>query len=354
METTESKEFPGEAPAAPRSPARLPRGGGSVLAWAAIVLALGLAALGWYDARTRIDATQAELARRLRDIETDSRAARALAQQAQESVRESQAKLAQLDSRLTDLQSQKLALEALYEDLSRSRDEWQLAEIEQVLTIASQQLQLSGNVRAALLALEFADSRLARADRSQFLPIRRAIARDIERLRAVPALDLAGMSFKIDALAAAVDGLPLAFEQRAAPGPAAAGAPAAGDEGFFARLGAQVWGELRQLVVLRKVDSPEPPLLPPTQAYFLRENLRLRLLNARLSLLMRDEAGYRGDLRAAQAWVQRYFDVRAKRTSDALAQIKQLSAVSLDFEVPSISDSVEAVRKFKARRDKGS
>src|SRR6266542_2987440 len=68
-------------------------------------------------------------------------------------------------ARLAESQSQSLALEALYQDLSRNRDEWQLAEIEQVLAIASQQLQLARNVRAALLALQLADSRLARTDR---------------------------------------------------------------------------------------------------------------------------------------------------------------------------------------------
>ena len=93
-------------------------------------------------------------------------------------------------------------------------------------------------------------------------------------------------------------------------------------------------------------------LLPPPQAYFLRENLRLRLLNARLSLLTRDEAGYREDLRAAQAWIRRYFDPRSKQTADALAQLKQLSAASISFEMPTISDSLDAVRGYQSRRSR--
>src|SRR5918911_1014816 len=110
-----------------------------------------------------------------------------------------------LDARLAEWQSQQLALEALYQELSRNRDEWQLAEIEQVLAIASQQLQLARNVRAALLALQLAEARLARADRPQFVPIRRALARDIERLKTLPVLDLPGMSMRIDTLAAQVE-----------------------------------------------------------------------------------------------------------------------------------------------------
>ena len=120
---------------------------------------------------------------------------------------------------------------------------------------------------------------------------------------------------------------------------------------MLARLGAEIWNEIKQLVVIRRVGA-EPPLLPPPQAYFLRENLRLRLLNARLSLLARDEAGYREDLRVSQAWIQRYFDARSRQGVDALAQIKQLSATSISFEMPTISDSLDAVRGFKSRRER--
>src|ERR687895_1559612 len=181
----------------------------------AIALALGVATLFWLDARSRIGATQEELARRLRDIEANAGEARSIARQSQEAVREAHVKVAQLESRLAESQSQQLALEALYQELSRNRDEWQLAEIEQVLAIASQQLQLAGNVRAALLALQLAEARLARADRPQFVPIRRALARDIERLKTLPTLDLPGMSMRLDSLAAQVDALPLAFDERA-------------------------------------------------------------------------------------------------------------------------------------------
>jgi len=327
----------------------------ALLTLIAVILAAGLAALFWLDARQRIGGTQEELARRLRDIEGDVREARSTARQAQELVREAQAKIGQLESRLAESQSQQLALEALYQELSRNRDEWQLAEIEQVLAIGSQQLQLAGNTRAALLALQLAEARLARADRPQFVPIRRALARDIERVKALPAVDVAGMSARIDALVAAVDSLPLAFDERSEREPAAKSGPADAERGFWSfwsRLGSEIRSELRSLVVVRQVNTPDPPLLPPTQAYFLRENLRLRLLNARLSLLMRDEAGYREDMRAAQAWVRRYFDTRSKQTADALAQLKALSSASLSFEMPSISESLEAVRGFKSRRER--
>jgi len=322
-----------------------------LLALIAVVLAAGVAGLSWLDSRHRIGATQEELARRLREIESDAREARVVSRQAQESLRDSQGRVAQLEARLTESQSQQLALEALYQDLSRNRDEWQLAEIEQVLAIASQQLQLARNVRAALLALQLAESRLSRADRPQFAPIRRALARDIERLRAAPAVDFAAVTARIDNLIGGIDSLPLAFEERTERQPPPK-EPAGAERGFLARLAAEVWNELSQLVVVRRMGAAEPPLLPPSQAYFVRENLRLRLLNARASLLARDEAGYREDLRVSLAWVQRYCDSRSKHTADAVAQLKQLAGVSISFEMPTISESLDAVRGYKSRRER--
>src|SRR5262245_50982047 len=267
-----------EAPAQPVQPKRGSefRPASRVTVIALVVLAAIVAAL-WWDTRGRIGSTQEELTRRLRDIENESREARSYARQAADGLREAQAKVAALESRLAESQNQQIALEALYQELSRNRDEWQLAEIEQVLAIAQQQLQLSGNVRAALLALQLAESRLSRADRPQFLPVRRALARDIERLKSLPTLDVPGLSLVLDRLVASVDGLPLAFDeriQRAGAAKDAKDAKAAppAEESFASRLGGEVWRELKSLIVVRRIDAPEPPLVPPSQAYFLREN----------------------------------------------------------------------------------
>ncbi len=346
------------APANPAS-AGASRSRRIAIAVAAVICLLGLYA--WYDARLRIGSTQEELARRLRDIEADSRDARVLAKQAQETARETQAKLALVESKLAEPQSQQLALESMYQELSRSRDEWALAEIEQVLTVAAQQLQLSGNVRATLLALQLAESRLSRADRPQFIPLRKALARDVERLRALPNLDVAGLSLKLDGLVNAVDGMPLAFDERmsesAKPGKVAAKGdapqPSQSSQGFFARFGTELWDEVKGLVQIRRIDGPEAPLLAPSQAYFVRENLKLRLLNARLALAMRDEAGLREDLRVAQVWVNRYFDARSKQAVAFGTQLRQLAAAPVSFDLPTLSDSLEAVRGFKTRRERG-
>ena len=331
--------------AEPKAGTRVPRWMGGV----AVLLVVGLLWL-WFDNRAEIADLRRELAGRLRETDTDSRDARAAARQAQESVRDAQVRIAQMESRLAESQSQQLALESLYQDLSRGRDEWVLAEVEQILAIASQQLQLAGNVQAALVALQTADARLARSERPPLIAVRKAMARDIERLKGTPNVDLAGLALRLDQVIAQVDAMPLAFEERAgAPGVPAG---ARGGEGYWNRLGMEIWGELKQLVRIRNVERPEPVLLAPSQAFFLRENLKLRLLNARLALLSRDQKVFREDLNLAVAWLQKYFDMRAKSSATASANLKQLAASEIGIDLPGIGLSLAAVRNYKLSREK--
>jgi uroporphyrin-3 C-methyltransferase len=319
---------------------------------AAVVL---VAVLGWqwYASHSQLSALREELATRLRDSDADSRDARLVARQAQEAVRDAQTKLAQLDAKLAESQSQQVALEALYQELARNRDEWALSEIEQILTTASQQLQLAGNVQGALVALQTADARLARSDRPQFIPLRKTLARDIDRLKTTPTLDVAGMTLRIDQMINSIDSLPLSAEGRAAEDRAADKRAAADPaQGFWTRLGSEVWSELRSLIRVQVMDGAEPGLLSPGQNFFLRENLKLRLLNARLALLSRDESTFREDIRTASAWVARWFDARSKSTQTLQATLKQMSSTAVQIEVPTIGESLNAVRNYKVVRDK--
>jgi uroporphyrin-3 C-methyltransferase len=333
----------------PASPAK--RGSRSI---AMLLVAIGFVLVSlafvwqWYEDRSDTGALREEIARRLRDSESDSRDARLMARQAQEALRETQAKLAQLELKLAEFQSQQLALEALLQDLSRGRDEWVLAEIEQILTIASQHLQFGGSTQVALNALQTADARLSRSGRPQLQPLRKNLARDIERLKAAPTQSVAGFAARLDQLIASVDNLALAQDAR----PQATPAPARESQGLWERFGAEVLSEMKQLVRIQKVEGAEAVLLNPSQAFFLRENLKLRLLNARLALLARDETTYRNDLKLASTWLGRYFDARSKDVASASATLKQLDSAGAGVSLPGIGESLDAVRAYKASRER--
>jgi len=314
-----------------------------------------MAAGVWFDARQRLEASTEALAQRVQALEAQQQKLRTLAQEAQQSALSLQGKVSTLEVHIADAQGQRAAIESLYKELSRNRNEWRIAEVEQMVDIAAQQLDLAGNVRGALLALQLAESRLARRDDPAFAPLRTALARDIEKLKALPELDPGALGQRLERLAVRVETLPLAFDERPA-GASNTGAslPGQADDRWYARLGSEIWRELRQLVIVRRVENPEPPLLPPAQAYFLRENLRLRLLSARLALLTRDARAYRDDLQAAQTWIKRYFDTGSKRTAEALAQLEKLAVAPIQLELPSIEGSVNAVRAMDPRGGRGS
>jgi len=332
----------------------------------AVAILVLLFLFNWWDTRRQVDHLAQEVAQRLKAEGDALRQQGALTREAQERVREAVTKLAALEARLADSQSQQAALEALYQDLSRNRDDWALTEIEQTLTLASQQLQLAGNVRGALIALQNADVRLGRADKAQFITVRRALQRDIERLKGLPFVDTSGLALRLDTVIAGVDALPLQFDERLQPQSAVRAAQRqaeaskadvkdakdgkAAEPTAFARLRDDAWQQFLQLIRIRDIGDAEPVLLAPNQAFFVRENLKLRLLNARIALLQRNEALFRSDVETAISWINRYVDVRSRNGAAAVTSLRALSGSAVSIELPNLSDSLNAVRNYRAPR----
>ena len=183
------------------------------LALAVAFVALLVAGWQWLETRQRIAAVQEELARRLAEGDAVAKESRVIARQAQEALAAQQAKVGMLEAQLAEMQGQQLALDAVYQELSKSGDERLLAEVDQAVSLAAQQLRLAGNVEVALIALTGAEARLARAARPQFLGLRKLIARDIERLKSLPSADVSGLALKLEGVIAVVDTLPLAYER---------------------------------------------------------------------------------------------------------------------------------------------
>jgi len=341
----EARSPPVSAPASPRDTGRPYR-------WLQVAVALALAvaiATAWIDARNRDRRLRLEVAQHLAQLEVTDKVTQETLKAAQDNLRDAQAKIALLENRLAESQSQQAALEALYRELAPSRDEWALTEVEQVLLLASQQLQLAGNVSNALAALQVADQKLQRLDRPQFVPLRRAIGRDMDRLKAVPFVDVPGLSLRLDQAIATVAALPFALEERL-PAPPQGEPPK--DEPAWRRFLREVWADLRGLIRIENLDRPEAPLLTPPQQYFLRENLKLRLLAARFDLLFRDQANFRADLGAADAWIKKYFDTRAKSVQSLQTLLKELRATDMSAELPALAGSLDAVRVLQLQREK--
>jgi uroporphyrin-3 C-methyltransferase len=304
----------------------------------------------WVDSQQQLHKIQQTLAQRLAEMDGSSKAAQMLTLQSQEQVRELGGKLSLLESRYAETQGQRTALETLYQDLARSRDQMMLAEVEQLLLIAGQQLQLAANVKAALIAMQQADSRLQRLDRPALNSLRAAISRDMDKLRALPDVDVSAINARLDNLISIVNRLALVQDLRIArndPAPAVVQA-----DNSWKGLLREIWQDAKNLVRIENMHQDELPLLSPTQTFFLRENLKLRLLSARIALLSRDEASFKHDIKTAQDWIKLFFDVKSADGIQAVSMLQKLNASSIKIDLPDVSGSLEAVRHYRATREK--
>lgn len=319
-----------------------------VLAWIALVLALLalLAALGFaWQNHDRWQQMEMQLARRISDFDTATREARTAAKAASEALVDLQARFLAMETRAAETQNQQLALTAMYQELARSQDERIAADIEQTLLLAQQQLQLAGNVRAALLGLEAAETRLTQLGKPQFAGLRNVLLQDIERLKLLPAADIEGISARLEVLIQSVDRLKP--ESDTEPRPPAAPARGDGTVDTLAKFSQEAWSEFKELVRIRRLDHPEQALLTPSQNYFLRQNLKLRLLAARLALLQRDETSFRADIGAAHDWISRYFRRQDEASKAFLSSLEELRGAPVALKDAQISASLSAVRQTR-------
>ncbi|WP_211443743.1 uroporphyrinogen-III C-methyltransferase [Collimonas humicola] len=358
------------------------KGGGRPLGlvYLALLLLAALLAGQWWVMHSENNKLRQEIARRLQAGDSTNTETKVLVKSVQEGTKELQGKVSVLESKQLESQSQQLALEQLYKDLSKNGDEQALSEVEEVLSTASQQLQLAGNVQGALIALQNADKNLSRSDKPQFIIVRRAIASDIEKLKALPTLDVTGIAVRLDSVIGQIDSMPLLSDEKPVSGisqpsnqaplsskakpakvaanPNIAKSQAATDAAvtdwknrvhdLWQSWSSEMWTEISQLIRVRTVATPDALLLSPTQAYYARENLKLRLLNARLGLLSRNESAFRSDLIAAQETITKYFDTRAKQTQTVQTMLKQVQNSNLSITMPAL-DSPAAIRTYKGK-----
>jgi len=339
----------GAAQASSFKPLALPRWHlGLTLAVAATaVLALLLSALLWQ----KLSSMQEQLARQSADASALSLEARSTAKMALELARESAARVAVFDARLSESTLQRSQLEELMQSLSRSRDENLVVDIESAIRLAQQQAQLTGSVEPLLAALKTADQRVSRAAQPRLTSLQRAIRRDIERIKSAVVSDTPGLLMKLDELVRLADDLVLA--NAVAPVSATGSIKRQSLETlptWWQRSLQVVLAEARSLVRLSRIEQPEAALLSPQQSFFLRENLKLKLLNARLGLLARQIDSAQADLDTAKLTLQRYFNPTSRKTQTAIALLQQVQSQMKTLQLPQVDETLAALSTAAAVR----
>ena len=340
--------------------------------WLALGIAGAVAALALVSSMLlwqKLGTIQEQLARQSADAGTQSIEARTVARQAQEQVTKAVARLTAAETRLGDLALQRSQIEELVRSLSRTRDENLVVDLESVLRMSQQQAQLTGSMQPLIAALQSAQQRIERTAQPHLAPVQRAIEQDLLHLRQTNVTDTAGLLARLDDLVRQVDDLPvlnavaqaaeaqrmkaLMRTQATSAGGAGGAGSSAADTGLAS--GTAWWrsalqtswevvrDEARGLVRVGRIDQPEAVLLAPEQTFFLRENLKLKLLNARLGVLARQFEAARSDLAGATAALNKYFDPSSRRTQNAATLLQQAQANMKDAELPRLDDTLAAL-----------
>jgi uroporphyrin-3 C-methyltransferase len=346
--------------------------------WALVVVGVMAAGGLWtsWSAQQRVATLEAELVKRQQDSQSQSQEAKLLSGQAQEQAREATARTALLETRLAEVALQRTQVEDLVKSMSRSRDENLLVDIEASLRVAVQQSVMTGSAEPLVASLQTADDRLARAQQPRLETVRRAVAKDLDRIKATRTADLSTLAIRLDEAIRLIDEMPLVSE-RALPGSGAtskASTPTSSDKGLAPasadsapsaasasgwsdklmtwgrQAGTVAWQEARTLVRVTRIDRPEAMLIAPDQAFFLRENLKLRLLNARLALLSRQTPTALSDLQAAQGMVKRFFEGQSRKAQILDALLNEVLSQGAQTQTPRPDDTLAALTTLAATR----
>jgi len=316
-----------------------------------------LCALACLQLWVKLSTIQEQLARQSADATQLSVQANGLAKRAEEITQETAAKVTLLDLRLNEVALQRTQLEELIQSLSRSRDENLVVDVESALGLAQQQAELTGSVQPMMAALQTAQKRLAKVPQPRLAPVLRAIQHDIERLQSTSTTDIPGLLIRLDELVVLVENLSLAnavgHVNRGSPTPPSQALPSwplIWQNKDWSALGQRLWAEVSGLVRVSKIEQPDAVMLSPEQGFFVRENLKLRLLNARLGLLSRQMTSARNDLALAERELTRFFDLNNRQGQTAKTLMKQVQSQMLQTDMPRLDSSLSALATAAAGR----
>lgn len=319
------------------------------LGW--VVLVIGaIVTLGWQwlNTRHRFNAIEQSLSQKLEQYQAINKQSMGIAKLAQEQSVQANMRTIVLEQKLAESRDQQEALQTLYTQLAESRESTAVAEVEQLLNIASQQLQLNGNVKSALLALQAAQKRLEPLDLPRAIHLRETLNAEIENLREIPQIDVISMSAQLTQLSELCGKLPLISERQ--PTLNAKAAAEKQPTQPMSPLNAfvhNIWDDIKNLITVERINKPEPPLLAADQAFYLRENVKLRLLTARIALLQHDETTYKADLNTVKSWLNEYFDTQHPDAIKAFNLLNKLSSNNISIELPQLTESFAAVTRYK-------
>ena len=244
----------------------------------------------------------------------------------------------------------KASISAIYENQEEETDDWKLDELIFLMVLAKHRIEIVGDVDSALLVWQVAGDQLQQNSDPRLLDAKLAIENEIAALEEMPTLDLGQVASRLLNLANDVEQLPLnlsptSMMQKASNENAAPDQPVEQGDSAVSRVLSEVWGDIRSLVRVKKIDLSEQSLLKPDMKIHVVENLKLALFTAQSAVIRSDQQLYQGNLEYVEDAIGQHFSPDSSSVVEFSNEIRELIATDILLDIPDLSRSIELLRQ---------
>ena len=232
---------------------------------------------------------------------------------------------------------------------------WLVTEATSLLRTAKNRLELAGDRDGALEAMRRADRLLQRSG-ERWQTVRELLAGEMAQLEAFAPVDVHGIARRLLNLKQQTRSLPLKTAVLPqAPAPTAGGdsdepqVESVASDSRWKHATDRSLRALRGLVAVRRATPGQLPVSTAPYEAWLRQTLRVDLDNARIAALGKNTALYSAGVDAATGLLTDFFAAGAGRDT-ALAELRDLSAVSLDQMPPQTGAALDALEAARSER----
>ncbi|OBT10212.1 heme biosynthesis operon protein HemX [Vibrio sp. UCD-FRSSP16_10] len=216
----------------------------------------------------------------------------------------------------------------------RRPNDWLLAEADYLVKLAGRKLYLEHDLVTTTKLMEAADQRIATLNDPSLVPLRKAMAKDITKLRSLPLIDRDGVALKLIALQEQVDKLPLANAILPEAAQETQKHVSQDIQDWKANLSTSLENFAEHFITFRVRDGSAVPLLSPQQHFYLRENIKAKLETAIKATYSEQEEIYQKSLNVALQWSKTYLDQDATSVTEFESSLASLAKVKVDLKYP--------------------
>lgn len=332
------------------TPKSKPAKGPWVLASMALIISVAIGGYGWQKIHwmtqqvQQLNEQNAQLQGTLGSAQTSAtKQAAQLRAQLTQTQQELKTQRDQSQVVLSQMQNTTQALKQQLANLNiHDLNQWRLYESQYLVHLAARKAWLEGDITSAIALLKSADKGISQLHDPQYIPLRRALADDINQLDSLPKVDIEGIMIQINSLREQIAHLALTRVNL----PKATQDPVQNEQktSWKTKL-ADSWHKfIHQFVTIRRREGDVKPLLAPEKAWYLKQNLQLQLQQAALAAGNRQPKLYQQSLTQASQWLSQYFthNPAAEHLVKAIAQLQKQSVAAVK---PTQLTSVELIDK---------